>query len=122
VLGPYPENNGNSGILSLYDPPVKDAHMIAEESENCKIDHVLWETNDQGDGQPSKGGIKYIDIKEFNLPIAWHVTTLERLNEIYVALTQNPPLDTSAHDLRIEESKQNYEKYQEWAKNNSIKE
>lgn len=92
VLNDYPEDNGNSGILSLYDPPVKDAHMLSEEDENCKVDFVMWQSDDRGDGQPSKGGIKYIDIREVNFPIAWHVTTLERLNDIYTSLTGNGPL------------------------------
>jgi hypothetical protein len=92
VLNNYPESNGNSGILSLYAPPIKDAHCITEEDGLGKVDFVQWETEDQGDGKPSKGGIKYINVPERNIPIAWHVTTLERLNEIYVALTQNDPL------------------------------
>ncbi len=92
VLGDYPETNGNSGVLSLYDPPIKDAHMTAEERDNLKVDVVLWESEDIGNGTPSKGGIKYIDIPERNIPIAWHVTTLERLNQIYTALTGNDPL------------------------------
>lgn len=91
VLGNYPGNNGNNGILSLYRMGTKDAHMFAEEEEDMKVDFVLWE-NEDVDGHSSKGGIKYIDIKPTCIPIAWHVTTLERLNEIYTALTQNPPL------------------------------
>ncbi len=66
--------------------------MVAEEDDKIKVDFVMWETEDRGDGKPAKGGIKYIDIKERTIPIAWHVTTLERLNEIYVALTGNDPL------------------------------
>lgn len=88
-LGDYPETNGNSGILSLYSKPIKDAHMLVEEYDsNDKADFAMWEDKENG----LKGGIKYIDIKEFNQPIAWHVTTLERLNELYCALTQNEPL------------------------------
>lgn len=91
VLGDYPESNGNSGILSLYDPEIKNAHCLTWEKDNGKkeskkIDYIMWNE----DGQ--RGGIKYVTFKERVIPIAWHVTTLERLNEIYVALTGNEPL------------------------------
>lgn len=91
VLGDYPESNPNSGILSLYEPKIKNAHCLTWEKDNGKkeskrIDHILWTE----DGQ--RVGIKYINLKERVIPIAWHVTTIERLNEIYVALTRNEPL------------------------------
>lgn len=86
VLGDYPDTNGNSGVFSLYDPEVKDAHMTMQESEEEKADLILWDNED------GRGGIKYITIEERVLHIAWHVTTLERLNQIYTALTGNPPL------------------------------
>jgi hypothetical protein len=70
-----PETNPNSGI-----------------SEKLKIDWVMWETKDQGDGKPSKGGIKYLNEPERIIPIAHHVTTLERLNAIYTSITRNEPL------------------------------
>lgn len=88
----FPDSNPNSGILSLYSPAMKDCHMICSDSDKTKVDFVMWDTKDRGDGKPEKGGIKYIDEKERNLYIAWHVTTLERLNEIYCALTRNEPL------------------------------
>jgi hypothetical protein len=87
-----PETNPNSGILSLYRAPITNAHMICEESEKLKIDWVMWETKDQGDGKPSKGGIKYLNEPERIIPIAHHVTTLERLNAIYTSITRNEPL------------------------------
>lgn len=89
VLGNYPESNPNSGIVSLYDPETKDAHCIVSEekpSNKKVIDHLLDED------ETHRVGIKYVTFKERCIPIAWHVTTLERLNQIYVALTRNPPL------------------------------
>jgi hypothetical protein len=91
VLNDYPESNPNSGILSLYDRGVKDAQCLTSEKDtgqkkSKKIDFIQW----REDGHV--GGIKYITLKERIIPIAWHVTTLERLNKIYTALTENPPL------------------------------
>lgn len=91
VLGNYPETNGNSGVVSLYDAGVKDAHCLTWEKSDGKktskkIDHIMWEA----DGQ--RGGLKYITLPARCIPIAWHVTTVERLNAIYTALTLNPPL------------------------------
>lgn len=90
VLMDLPETNPNSGILSLHDPGIKDAHCIVEEHDGSeKADFVLWESKEEG----LKGGIKYISFPDRTIPIAWHVTTLERLNSIYVALTGNNPLE-----------------------------
>lgn len=92
VLGPYPDTNPNSGIVSLYDPEMKDQHCIASEekskkgSKKNKIDFLLSEDDTH------RVGYKYITFPERCIPIAWHVATLERLNQIYVALTRNPPL------------------------------
>jgi len=89
VLMDLPETNCNSGILSLYTPEVKDAHCIVEEhGSGEKADFVLWESKEKG----LKGGIKYVSFPERMIPIAWNVTTMERLNEIYIALTGNKPL------------------------------
>lgn len=90
-LGDYPESNPNSGILSLYDKGTKDAHMITSEKVNKenkykKIDFILDTDNTH------VTGIKFMNLEERIIPIAWHVTTLERLNKIYTALTGNPPL------------------------------
>lgn len=92
VLNPYPDTNPNSGILSLYAKGTKDVHCITSEKdkgqkESKKIDHIL-----ERDGK-TVVGIKYINIPDRCFPIAWHVTTLERLNSIYTALTGNPPLE-----------------------------
>lgn len=92
VLSPYPETNPNSGIVSLYYPALKDQHCITSEEKGKKVnkrkklDFVLSED------ETHRVGYKYVDFPERCTPIAWHVTTLERLNQIYVALTRNPPL------------------------------
>lgn len=91
VLGPYPDTNPNSGVVSLYEPEIKDCHMVTseekgKESDKNKIDHLLSEDDTH------RCGIQYITLKERCIPIPWNVTTLERLNEIYVALTKNAPL------------------------------
>lgn len=89
VLGDYPDTNPNCGILSLYMSGIKDAHMIMEEKDSeDRADHILWEDKENG----LRGGIKYIDMPERVSPIAYYVNTLERLNEIYCALTGNIPL------------------------------
>lgn len=90
-LGDYPESNPNSGIVSLHQPEMKDMHCQTWEKdkgqkESKKIDFIQWRV----DGQV--GGIKYVTCKESTIPIAWHVTTLERLNQIYTSLTRNAPL------------------------------
>lgn len=104
VLGDYPETNGNSGILSLYDPGVKDAHCLIEERDGDeKADHILWEDKEDN----LKGGIKYIDIPSRCIAIAWHVTTLERLNAIYCALTGNEPLSTKEYEKEVKLSSKN---------------
>lgn len=92
VLGPYPDTNPNSGIVSLYSRPIKDAHCITQQDKKKKpsrrnrVDYVLDED------ETHKVGYQYVDFPERCFPIAWHVTTLERLNQIYTALTRNPPL------------------------------
>lgn len=90
-LGNYPASNPNSGIVSIYQPELKDQHCQTWEKDNGqkeskKIDFIQWREGGQ------VGGIKYITFREKTIPIAWHVTTLERLNQIYVSLTKNPPL------------------------------
>lgn len=89
VLMNLPETNPNSGIFSLYDPGIKDAHCIVEEREGkVKADFILWEDKENN----LKGGIKYVSFPPRVIPIAWNVTTLERLNQIYTAITGNNPL------------------------------
>lgn len=95
VLMPnLPSTNPNSGIVSLYDRGTEDAHCHAWDSKNDKgeiekadIDFVQ-RVGDDG----LRYGIKYITFPDRIIPIAWYVTTLERLNKIYVALTGNSPL------------------------------
>lgn len=86
VLGDYPDSNPNCGILSLYQPEVKDAHVLSDDSEQ-KLDYIL---EDHGE---YKVGYIYDTFSEDITPIANHVNTLERLNAIYTALTGNPPLE-----------------------------
>lgn len=93
------DDNCNSGTLSLYSPAIHDAHMLVEERDNkVKADFIEWEDTENN----LRGGIKYIDIPERAIPIAWHVNTLERLNEIYVALTGNPPFVYTEPPKRLE--------------------
>lgn len=62
-IGNYPETNPNSGIISLVTPEIKE--------------HI------RGESVTMRG--------EQEIAIATHVTTLEQLNAIYTALTQNEP-------------------------------
>lgn len=91
VLEDYPEKNPNSGVFSLYSPAVKDSHMIV--SGDQEHDFIL----EQGPTKEETAAIKYVDIPEKCQPIAWHVTTLERFNAVYTALTDNPPLQLPAN-------------------------
>jgi hypothetical protein len=72
-LGNYPETNPNSGIVSLYFPELRVDFVESEDEENVY-------------------GIKYVTFPAKQIPIAWYVTTIERLNAIYTALTGNEPL------------------------------
>lgn len=94
-LNSYKGNNPNNGILSLYERERKDQHAstwVYKEEKNFKskvkkrIDFVEWEDEE------IVCGIKYITLKERIIPIAHNVTTLERLNAIYVSITGNEPL------------------------------
>jgi len=84
----YDELNPNSGIVSIYRKELKDMHCISDSSID-ELDYV-FENIPEENG--IKTGIKYVTFPEEIIPIAWHVTTLERLNAIYCALTCNSPL------------------------------
>jgi hypothetical protein len=97
VLGDYPETNPNCGIVSLYDPSTKDAHVLTWEKDDGsktskKIDHIEWIS----DGQ--RGGIKYMTFPERIVPVAHYIDTVEKLNRVYVGLTGNPPLKVKNPD------------------------
>src|SRR5687768_14564184 len=63
VLGDYPANNPNCGVVSVFDRARKEV------------------------GYNRKGKRKKIKFKEMTQPIAWYVDTPERLHQIVVALT-----------------------------------
>jgi len=90
-LNDYPEQNQNSGVLSIYYPEMKDQHLHTQDKKENKgkserIDHITDEDDE------FIYGIKFIDIPKEEIPIAWRVTTLSRLNAIFTALTGLPPL------------------------------
>lgn len=99
-LGDYPDDNPNSGMVSIYYPEMKDQHCFTQEMKKVpgvtydkmkykltKLDHV------QTEDDIHLYGIRYISTPEQAIPIAWHVTTLERLNAIYTALTMKAPFE-----------------------------
>lgn len=71
-LGEYPDSNPNCGIVSIWDR----AHSVPG-------------VRDDGKGGYEKYKLK---LPELEIPIAWYVTTIERLNDIYTSITQNEPL------------------------------
>lgn len=90
-LHDYPESNPNSGIVSIYYPELKDQHVHSWDKKETKgktkrIDYIESEDDEH------IYGIKYVTFPSRYFPIAWHVTTVERLNAIYIALTGNEPL------------------------------
>lgn len=74
---------------------------MEDDKESKKIDHIQW----KADGQ--RGGIKYITLPPRCMPIAFHVTTIERLNAIYTALTRNAPLKLRPEINKPTKSRQN---------------
>lgn len=88
VLNDYPETNPNCGIVSIFFPEMKQQHMFTQEKktgqskkEVKKIDFVTEEDSEYF------YGIKYLDVPSHTTPIAWHVTTVGRICDIYRALT-----------------------------------
>lgn len=107
-LANYPSSNPNSGIVSVYYPEWKDMHVHSWQKKKDK--NEKWDRNNKSkkidflvnqDGEHFYG-VKYVTFPEKQIPIAWRVTTLERLNKIYTALTQKPPLQ-----LRNKQNKKN---------------
>ena len=97
-LNDYPEDNPNSGIVSIFYPEYKDQHVFTHEKKKTKGEK--WDRKQksgkvdfiESEDEEYVYGIKYVTFPESYHPIAWHVTTLERLNAIYTALTGLPPL------------------------------
>lgn len=95
-LNDYPDTNPNSGIVSIFHPELKDQHCHVWEKKDQKskklkkrikrIDYVESEDDE------FIHGIQYITFHETHWPIAWHVTTVGRLNDIYTSLTNLPAL------------------------------
>lgn len=78
VLGNYPESNPNSGILSIYMRPYT-VPMIPEDLWNKQED---WTDEDQ-----RRTDENLVTFEETRQPVAWHVTTLERLKDLVKSLT-----------------------------------
>lgn len=97
-LNDYPEPNGNNGIVSIYYPELKDEHVLSWDDKKQK--GIPWDRKVkskrvdfiQSEDDDHIYGIKYITFPENSHPIAHNVTTLERLNAIYTALTEKEPL------------------------------
>lgn len=90
-LHDYPESNPNSGIVSIYYPELKDQHVISwdkieNKGKSKRVDFI------ESEDEKNIYGIKYVTFHSRYFQIAWHVTTVERLNAIYTALTGNKPL------------------------------
>jgi hypothetical protein len=78
VLNPeYPESNPNSGIVSVHMPP-SEIHSVPED---------LWDKDDWTEEDQKRADEHVIQDEGFTQPIAWHVTTFERLQSIVTALT-----------------------------------
>jgi hypothetical protein len=78
VLGNYPESNPNSGILSIHLPSYTTA-LIPEDLWNKKED---WTEEDQ---ERYENNLQTFEASR--QPVAWHVTTLERLKDLVKSLT-----------------------------------
>lgn len=77
VLGPYPESNPNSGILSIYMP----------EYTTSQIPEDLWDKKDWTEEDQTRVDNNLVQFESHRQPIAWHVTTLERLKDLVNSLT-----------------------------------
>jgi hypothetical protein len=78
VLNPqYGESNANSGIVSLF--------MKEETISSIPMD--LWDKNDWTEEDQKRADEHTIVCEELRQPIAWHVTTYERLKSIIESLT-----------------------------------
>ena len=90
VLANYSGNNPNNGIVSLYQREMKDVHCLDStySNPNKKLDYIIQKNIEDG-GKKYNLGIKYVTFKENVQPIAWGVTTFERLRDIIKALTNH---------------------------------
>lgn len=78
VLNPhYPDSNANSGIVSLYSP----------EGTISAIPEDLWDKEEWTEEDQKRADEGTIVLDELHQPIAWHVTTYERLEQIIESLT-----------------------------------
>ena len=80
VLNPqYPESNPNSGIVSIHLPDSVLSSVPVD-----LLDKEEWTEEDM------KRSTEHYELyKGFTQPIAWHVTTLERLQSIVTSLTMS---------------------------------
>jgi hypothetical protein len=73
----YPDSNPNCGIVSIHVPETA-VNIIPEDL----WDKEIWSDEDQ------KRADESIEVlEEYTQPIAWHVTTYERLRDIVKSLT-----------------------------------
>jgi len=78
VLNPeYPESNGNSGIVSIHMPP----------GVMNSVPPDLYDKDDWTEEDIKRADEYTEEYEGFTQPIAWHVTTLERLQSIVKSLT-----------------------------------
>jgi hypothetical protein len=78
VLNPhYPDSNPNSGIVSIYSP----------EETISSIPPDLWEKEEWTEEDQKRADEHTIVCEELHQPIAWHVTTYERLESLIESLT-----------------------------------
>ena len=78
VLNPqYPDSNGNSGIVSIN----------CEDQTIQSIPEDLWDKEDWTEEDQKKADEHTMVLEGFTQPIAWHVTTYERLKLIIESLT-----------------------------------
>ena len=89
-LANYPEPNDNNGILSVFMKEEKDMHVISTTFNNKDL-RIVFITNKGlvDNGMTFEMGIKYIAMPVRDQPIAWGVTTFERLRDIVKALTNH---------------------------------
>lgn len=73
----YQESNPNCGIVSLHSPAFTSAVVPRD----------LWDKEDWTEEDQERADNNLVPFEEHNQPIAWHVTTYERLHAIVKSLT-----------------------------------
>lgn len=76
VLGPYPDTNPNSGIVSVYSPA-----GVAYGIPDDLVSKESWTPEDE-----IRAENHTVPFDEMWQPVAWHVTRVGRLRAIYSAL------------------------------------